>query len=449
MAEKLEKRLHILTLVIKNRKDIPLVRSKAKHLGRLCGLNRIDRARVAVSASEMSRYLLENTAGGSVSFLLVCCNPSCAASASASDEHCGGIMLEFRGSHIFRDSVRDRGNTDASIYAFPPMETRMPFDGIRRAMDHLEIVHNGVSEPLVVDMIKWGVTKTWDELAESNEFLRKQLFEDAEESFVANLRAKHEEVLKLLKELAKKNVELDKANSELMQLSNDLEALTHERTMSEIALKVADRIRNPATAIGGLAKILIKKSPKDKGLQEKLQAILREAEHLENIVKDFDSLANAKSRSFEKADLREVVKKVIDTLNPNIEQKGIKLNIKFTDDPVMALVNHQTIKVALLHILRNAIEASPKGARLDITVWRRDGQPFVSIRDYGPGISDDVRKKLFKKSVTTKSTGTGMGLITVKQIMKEHKGEIEIKSGEEIGLGTEVILHFPVRWNEG
>jgi len=334
------------------------------------------------------------------------------------------------------------------LYTSPPIETRMPFAGINRAMDSMNIVKRGIKAPLALEMIKWGVRKSWKELAESNEFLKKKLFRDAEESFVANLRAKHEEVLKLLAELSEKNRELDKANGELMQLSNDLETLTHERTMSEIALKVADRIRNPATAIGGLALVLLKKTRQDKGIREKLEAIFQEARRLEKIVKDFDSLANAKSRSFEKMDLRNIVNSVLDTLAPSFEQKNITPHIKMTDDPVIALINPQTIKVGLLHILRNAVEASPRDGIVEVTVWRRDGQPFISVRDFGPGISKDIMEKLFRTSVTTKATGTGMGLITVKQIMDEHKGSIELKSGREYGPGTEVMLLFPVRWGE-
>jgi signal transduction histidine kinase len=359
-------------------------------------------------------------------------------------------MLEFKGRHVSWET--DRSKSDGSemhrLYTSPPIETRMPFAGIRRAMDSMRIINRGVRAPLSMEMVKWGVRKSWRELAESNEFLRKKLFRNAEESFVANLRAKHEEVLKLLEELSQKNRELDRANSELMQLSNDLETLTHERTMSEIALKVADRIRNPATAIGGLALILLKKAPHDKGIREKLEAIFQEAKRLEKIVKDFDSLANAKSRSFEKVDLRDVVNSVLETLTPSFEQKNINLRIKMTDDPVTALINPQTIKVALLHILRNAVEASRREGIIEVTVWRRDGQPFISVRDFGPGIDTEVMEKLFRTSVTTKATGTGMGLMTVKQIMDEHKGSIEIKSGEEHGPGTEVMLLFPVRWGE-
>ncbi len=445
MAEKIKNRLHILTLVIKNRRDIPRVRSKAKHLGELCRMDRVDRVRLAVSASEMARYLLEHSGGGTVSFLLVCCSNTCTAM-----KDCAGIMLEFQGRHISRekDEGKKDGNEMPRLYTSPPIETRMPFAGIRKAMDSLKIISQGMREPVNVEMVKWGVRKSWKELAESNQFLKKKLFRDAEESFVANLRAKHEEVLKLLDELSLKNRELDRANSELMQLSNDLETLTHERTMSEIALKVADRIRNPATAIGGLALILLKKAPDDSGLREKLQAIFQEAKRLEKIVKDFDSLANVKNRAFEKMDLREVVSSVLDTLGPSFEQKNITPRIKMTEDPVTVLINPQTIKVALLHILRNAIEASSRDGIIEVTVWRRDGQPFISVKDFGPGVSSDVMEKLFRTSVTTKATGTGMGLITVKQIMDEHKGSIEINSGKEHGPGTEVILLFPVRWGE-
>ena len=73
-------------------------------------------------------------------------------------------------------------------------------------------------------------------------------------------------------------------------------------------------------------------------------------------------------------------------------------------------------------------------------------RPVLSIRDSGPGIPPEIQEKFFKELVTTKPSGTGVGLIMVHHIMKEHQGEIEIEGRP--GLGTTVKLVFPERWKE-
>ncbi len=103
--------------------------------------------------------------------------------------------------------------------------------------------------------------------------------------------------------------------------------------------------------------------------------------------------------------------------------------------------------MAILHILKNAVDASPAGSDLEVNVEKIDGRPVLEIVDQGPGISSDVKTRLFKELVTTKPSGTGVGLIMVHHIMKEHQGQIEIESSP--GKGTRVRLIFPERWKEG
>ncbi len=431
----LNQHIHIVTLVIKKERDIPLVRSKAKILAELCGFPKIKRVKIALAASELARFLLHHTRGGKASLFIVCKFESGSKGPSVS-----GMKLNFQG----RSSCIAAG--ESSVPEEAGRVYAGLFQSLKTVMDELDFQSCQPGSSMQAEAVMWGGTESCENLHKKYEEIKKQLFSDLEESFLENLRAKHEEVLELLRTLSKKNMELDKANSELLELSQDMESLVHERTVVELALRIADKIRNPATVIGGLARIVLKKIPGDFSERPKIEAIFREAQKLEEIVKDFEGLAREQERFFVEIDLRALVEEILDAWHPHLEQKGLKLVTNFVETSLKIHADPRILKVAILHVLKNAVDASPHGAFLEIGVSRINGRPVLSVKDYGPGIPPEIKEKLFKELVTTKPSGTGVGLIMVHHIMKEHQGEIEIESRP--GLGTTVRLIFPERWKE-
>jgi signal transduction histidine kinase len=94
------------------------------------------------------------------------------------------------------------------------------------------------------------------------------------------------------------------------------------------------------------------------------------------------------------------------------------------------------------NLLRNAYQAIPgKGGRIDIRSRATDYEVELSIADNGTGISPESMGALFEPFHSTKESGTGLGLLIVRRIVREHGGEIELH-GEQ-GLGTRVTIHLP------
>ncbi len=431
----IDQRIHVVTLVVRRERDVPLVRSKAKILAGICGFSKMKRVQIALAASELARFLLNVTRGGKAVFYIVC---KFEAGRRGPSE--AGVELDFKGRHSCSNSK------DADDQNWAGDRSDDLFHALDIVADELDFAKCEIGKPLHVRIIIWGAGETCEDLQEKYEEIKKNLFADLEESFLENLRAKHEEVLALLRTLSRKNMELDKANSELLELSRDMESLVHERTVVELALRIADRIRNPATVIGGLSRIVLKKLPEDFPERPKIEAIFREARKLEEIVKDFEGLAKEQEHFFTELDLRELVQEILEAWQPHLEQKGLKLVLRLSETPLKIYADKKVLKVAILHVLKNAVDASPKETSLEVQVSRVNGRPVLSIRDHGPGIPPDVKERLFKELVTTKSSGTGLGLIMVHHILREHQGDIEIKSAP--GLGTTVNLIFPERWKE-
>ncbi|HEX2733754.1 MAG TPA: ATP-binding protein [Polyangiaceae bacterium] len=99
------------------------------------------------------------------------------------------------------------------------------------------------------------------------------------------------------------------------------------------------------------------------------------------------------------------------------------------------------IEQILLNLAVNARDAMPKGGKFTLSVKGRNSQVVLTAEDTGAGMSDEVKARIFEPFFTTKSTGTGLGLATVKQLIDRYGGSVEVES--EVGNGTRLLLSFP------
>ncbi|MEZ0328548.1 MAG: HAMP domain-containing sensor histidine kinase [Dissulfuribacterales bacterium] len=436
-------RLHVLTLVVKRQGDIPKVRMKSKLLCHICGLNRIATTQVAVSASEMSRWMIRMSGTGTVTLSILCCKESAKNNIPATRAQ-SGIELLFQSKRLCdaANMKDDACPTDMTALNKTPV-----INGLKKVLDEVDITGETDDSPLEIRAVKWGIHKSWEEIQKKEAFFRNELFRDTEESYMENLRLKHEEVLRLLEQTSLQNHQLDRMNAELLQLSQDMEAMAREHSTIQMALRIADRIRNPVMVIGGLISTILKKDPAlTDNTRQKLEVIQKAVQELSDFVKNFEELAAKEIRSFTKDDLKKIISEVITTWQSGLTKKDIKLVTDIPQEPLEIMANKRVLKTAFIHILRNALEASPEHGTIQIKLLRREGRPSIIICDKGPGIPPEIKEKLFTKPVTTKPSGTGLGLFLVKEILEEHQGDILIES--EPGQGTCVTCTFPVRWKE-
>jgi signal transduction histidine kinase len=237
---------------------------------------------------------------------------------------------------------------------------------------------------------------------------------------------------------------IESIDKEVMNLNHEMEDIVAERTMGMFGLKVADRIRNPVTVIGGLCHQLARKEieglPKDK-----LQAILSECAKMETIVSDFDALVTSKRFLFKREDLNEITATTLRLLERKISDAGLRLLVKLHDKQLMFNANRQLIKISIQHIITNAVDASKHGGEISIVTGVKDDSLYLTIKDTGRGMSSEELHRIFEPFYSTKGR-TGMGLPLVRQIITEHMGEVILES--TLDVGTTVQFIFPVRWKE-
>lgn len=239
---------------------------------------------------------------------------------------------------------------------------------------------------------------------------------------------------------------LQETSEEILALNREMEACVMERTMKEMTLGIAHGIRNPLFVIGGLSHRLTKKPGDAKATREHAQTIAKEARRIEELVERFEALSLRQTSFFIQEDLNRLVHSILDLLHPEFEANEIHLVTDLSIDPLVLRMDKQMLRVALSHLLRNALEASlPEGTVFVRTSPEHDAA-MLTIKDMGRGMAPEVVSKVFIPFYTTKIGGTGLGMVLVHQIVDEHRGTINLVS--EVGKGTTVIIKLPLRFSE-
>lgn len=237
---------------------------------------------------------------------------------------------------------------------------------------------------------------------------------------------------------------IEEMNAEILNMNREMENIATERTISMLGLKVADRIRNPVTIIGGICRQIIKRGVDEK-TRESVQEILNECDRMEKIVADFDTLVREKRVLFKREDLNEIVLSTIDLLAQRAKEKSINLSANLLEGPLMFNANKGLIKIAINHIINNSIDTTTENGSISVSTVENEESIMLTVKDTGKGIPQEDLDKIFEPFHSAKGR-LGIGLPFAKQIISEHMGEIKIDS--VVNAGTTVHVIFPKRWKE-
>jgi two-component system sensor kinase FixL len=245
----------------------------------------------------------------------------------------------------------------------------------------------------------------------------------------------------------RKQAEKEKEYKHMLERFNlELETLVAERTTSLMALQLADRVRNPAAVIRWTCKKMLEKPGTSDALRESLIVISEEADKLETMVEDFQTVLKSRQSKFGYEDMNEIVSGVLAIIGKEAESKGIILTAALSELPLRINVQKDLLRIAVFNLVRNAIEATPEDGRIIVSTCEEGDKFVLAVSDTGPGIPAGAIDIIFDPFYSTKSHRFGMGLPMIKQIVSEHMGKIEVKS--EAGQGTTFRLLFPRRWSE-
>jgi signal transduction histidine kinase len=240
--------------------------------------------------------------------------------------------------------------------------------------------------------------------------------------------------------------QLEATSREILELNREMETLVIERTMSEMALGIADGIRNPLHVIGGFSHRMLRKASPDDPARSWAFCIAQEAKRLERMVERFEALAQRKEAFFTQVNLNDVVQDILRMLQEEFAKKGLELVTDLHPHPLHGRLNAHLLKVALAHLLRNAIEATQPQGEIRVATTVEGNQAVLLIQDTGRGMPPDVAAQVFQPFYTAKMGGTGLGMVFVSQIVDEHRGAITLDS--QVGRGTTITIKIPLRFAE-
>ena len=238
-----------------------------------------------------------------------------------------------------------------------------------------------------------------------------------------------------------------------------LRDITEDRRMAEktieserlsaltlLAAGVAHEIGNPLNSLNIHLQLIerrLRKAPSElrSDIGELLATAKSEIQRLDSIVHQFLRAIRPSTPQFESHDLNEILEESVAFLCPEIRDRDIIVELDLDPTLPQLLVDRDQMKQAFYNVIKNAFEAMKTGGILHIRSWRSELYVSVSFNDTGGGISQDQMSKLFQPYFTTKASGSGLGLLIVRRIVREHGGEIEIESNQ--GKGVRVTVHLP------
>lgn len=231
----------------------------------------------------------------------------------------------------------------------------------------------------------------------------------------------------------------NKLIKELEVSANKLMRSERETAWREMARQVAHEIKNPLTPmklnIQFLQMAWNEKNPDiDKKLKETTNSILEQIEILSNIATAFSDYAKLPKKNIEEFNLKDLI---LNTINLYDNNENIKINFSeenISDYKINSDKNN--LSIVFGNILKNAIQAIGKKeyGLIEINIKDYGDRYMIKISDNGCGISDDLKKKIFMPNFTTKSSGMGIGLSIVYDILETLGGNISFES--ETGKGT-------------
>ncbi len=255
-----------------------------------------------------------------------------------------------------------------------------------------------------------------------------------------NLRRKSSEIGRL-------NTELENSLENLTRMQEKLVEQEKLSALGRFTADVAHEIRNPLTAVGGLARRLEKLLPDDTREKNYSNLIISETTRLESILRDVLTYSEKMENHFERQDLNKPVAEAAPFFCDSCEENRIILAEKYEEKLPPTYLHSRHVKQAVGNIMTNAIEAMPDGGTLGIATAREEEHGIewltVTISDTGEGIPQDSLDYIFEPFHSTKKTGigTGLGLPIANKIMEEHRGFIRVTS--EPGKGSSFKLFFP------
>jgi signal transduction histidine kinase len=252
--------------------------------------------------------------------------------------------------------------------------------------------------------------------------------------------------------------ELGHLSAEVNHMAGMISSMQEERVdrerlaaAGEVLRRLAHNLRNPLAGIRSLAELTRGDLPPLAPARENQDRILQTVDRFERWLADVLSATTPLKIVPQTISVKSWLTGLVEPLRPAAAAKGIDIRLNTEAAPETAVFDPRHLEQAVVAVVTNAIQASPRGAPVQIDAAASDGPSWeIRVSDRGPGVPPDLSEKIFKPYFTTKRDGTGIGLALAKQVTEQHAGRIRVAPASEAsegvphGTGARFVFSLPL-----
>jgi signal transduction histidine kinase len=226
-------------------------------------------------------------------------------------------------------------------------------------------------------------------------------------------------------------------------IESELELSRRMAAIGRLTSGVGHEVKNPINAIVVHLELLkTKLGDTGASASRHLEVIDSEIHRLDRVVQTLVDFSRPVEVKLVEYDLRHVVADVVTLAGAEMSTRQVLLNSRLPGYPVVAKVDVDLLKQAVLNVVQNGAQAMPEGGRLEVFLFEEGKSAVIQVEDQGGGISEELRERIFDLYFTTKKGGSGIGLAMTYRILQLHHGSIDVQS--ELGRGSVFQLRIPI-----
>jgi len=222
--------------------------------------------------------------------------------------------------------------------------------------------------------------------------------------------------------------------------------------LGQLAAGVAHEIRNPLNAISlatqrAQREYVPSDEEKKRGFRRITGVIRDEIKRLNEIIEEFLTFSKSRRLELHNHSIVEIIRKITNLMKEEATSRGITIKTSWSDNNIMVSMDENKMKQALYNVLKNAMESISGKGSISVSVKSdREDKVKITITDTGSGLTPEEIDRIFNPEYTTKEKGLGVGLSLTHEIIRGHRGEINVRS--ETGSGTTFEILLPVESTE-
>ncbi len=254
-------------------------------------------------------------------------------------------------------------------------------------------------------------------------------------------RQAEKKIIDYQSELKNRIEELDKANQELRKMRSEEKFAATGR----MARTIAHEVRNPLTNINlAVDQLKGEISVPEENTNFLFEMIGRNSQRINQLISDLLNSTKFSELSFNKVSINDLLNETLQQAEDRIALTSVEIIRDFSADIQEVSVDEERLKIAMLNIIINALEAmeGQSGSKLWLETKEENSRCKITIRDNGPGMDEEALSKIFEPYFTSKQTGNGLGLTNTQNIILNHKGDISVRSHVNEGTSFTILLNF-------